>query len=75
MIQFCTLTLLFLEFDSCAVSPCVHGSCTDLVGGYNCTCTEGWTGSDCDVGRYHDRKYMKRCRIMIAMRLMLQQLN
>ncbi|XP_019644136.1 PREDICTED: uncharacterized protein LOC109485145 [Branchiostoma belcheri] len=36
---------------SCEASPCLHGNCTDVVGGsvnYNCTCESGWGGSNCD---------------------------
>ncbi|CAH1245764.1 NOTCH2 [Branchiostoma lanceolatum] len=34
---------------TCARSnPCVHGTCTDDVGGYTCSCENGWTGRNCD---------------------------
>ncbi|XP_078578158.1 fibulin-7-like [Branchiostoma floridae x Branchiostoma japonicum] len=37
------------ELDECQSSPCVNGTCTDLVNGYNCTCAEGYIGPRCDV--------------------------
>ncbi|XP_035693768.1 protein crumbs homolog 1-like [Branchiostoma floridae] len=33
---------------TCARSPCTHGTCTDDVGSYTCSCENGWTGRDCD---------------------------
>eukprot|EP00058_Branchiostoma_floridae_P007262 XP_002592750.1 hypothetical protein BRAFLDRAFT_65332 [Branchiostoma floridae] len=33
---------------TCAKSPCAHGTCTDDVGSYTCSCENGWTGQDCD---------------------------
>ncbi|CAH1253081.1 VWDE [Branchiostoma lanceolatum] len=37
------------EVDECQSNPCVNGTCTDLVNGYNCTCAEGYIGTRCDV--------------------------
>ncbi|XP_035671992.1 fibropellin-1-like, partial [Branchiostoma floridae] len=34
--------------DNCASSPCVHGTCTNFVASYSCSCKNGWTGTDCD---------------------------
>ncbi|XP_066267372.1 fibropellin-3-like [Branchiostoma lanceolatum] len=38
------------ETDDCASSPCVHGTCSDIIGGYSCYCEPGWTGHNCDTG-------------------------
>ncbi|XP_066275716.1 fibropellin-1-like isoform X1 [Branchiostoma lanceolatum] len=36
------------EIDDCKSSPCAHGTCNNNVGGYNCSCDNGWEGTDCD---------------------------
>lgn len=45
----CTITVTVPELDDCAEQPCVHGTCTDQIGSYQCTCEPGWSGEDCDV--------------------------
>ncbi|XP_078697540.1 uncharacterized protein LOC144925427 [Branchiostoma floridae x Branchiostoma belcheri] len=39
---------LCADMDDCASSPCVHGTCTDGVANYTCSCENGWTGDNCD---------------------------
>ncbi|XP_019639755.1 PREDICTED: fibropellin-1-like [Branchiostoma belcheri] len=39
---------LCADIDDCASSPCVHGTCTDGVASYTCSCENGWTGNNCD---------------------------
>lgn len=35
--------------DECAAGPCKNGAdCQDMVNGYTCMCTAGWTGVNCD---------------------------
>ncbi|KAI8512897.1 calcium ion binding [Branchiostoma belcheri] len=34
--------------DDCLSSPCAHGTCTDGVASYTCSCENGWTGNNCD---------------------------
>ncbi|XP_078582422.1 uncharacterized protein LOC144865499 isoform X1 [Branchiostoma floridae x Branchiostoma japonicum] len=36
------------DINECNTSPCVHGTCTDDIGGYTCTCQNGWEGTNCD---------------------------
>ncbi|GMS95067.1 hypothetical protein PENTCL1PPCAC_17242, partial [Pristionchus entomophagus] len=38
-------------FKACSSSPCAHGSkCVDVASGiYDCECTDGWEGKDCDI--------------------------
>ena len=37
-----------VNVNDCAVNPCLHGgTCTDLVAGFSCNCTDGWTGQTC----------------------------
>ena len=40
---------MFPDIDECAApSPCVFGDCFDAVNDYNCICTAGYTGKNCD---------------------------
>ena len=44
--------IYLLDIDNCTPNPCKHGSgCTDLVNGYICSCSAGYTGQICDVGK------------------------
>ncbi|XP_066275444.1 fibrillin-2-like [Branchiostoma lanceolatum] len=37
------------EPDHCHFNPCLNGgTCHDLVGGYNCTCPDSFTGTNCE---------------------------
>ena len=37
----------------CANSPCENGgTCTEVPGGYECSCTEPWTGQSCGTGKH-----------------------
>ncbi|CAC5361885.1 unnamed protein product [Mytilus coruscus] len=37
-------------YNSCASGPCKNGgSCTNIPDDYQCTCTHGWSGKNCDV--------------------------
>lgn len=37
--------------DGCLDSGCSHGECSDIIGGYVCTCDVRWTGPNCNVQR------------------------
>ncbi|XP_078661784.1 uncharacterized protein LOC144905847 [Branchiostoma floridae x Branchiostoma belcheri] len=39
---------LCADIDDCLPSPCAHGTCTDGVASYTCSCENGWTGNNCD---------------------------
>lgn len=50
--------LIFADFQECDSSPCVNGTCTDLVNNYHCNCTPGFYGIDCDTGNVQkDNQY------------------
>lgn len=37
------------NIDDCASDPCVHGTCTDRVGGVECACEDGYRGHLCNI--------------------------
>ena len=39
--------------DYCSSNPCQHGSCTATSNGYECSCTSGYYGSDCQYKGYN----------------------
>ena len=46
-----TINDIFTEIDECASNPCQFGgNCTDLINGYNCTCSDGYMGVLCETG-------------------------
>ncbi|XP_078616382.1 uncharacterized protein LOC144884785 [Branchiostoma floridae x Branchiostoma japonicum] len=44
------ITIAFLsttDLNKCIKNPCQHGHCMNQDGGYKCTCSQGWTGKNC----------------------------
>ena len=40
-----------VDIDDCANNPCQNGAtCTDMVNQYNCTCVDGYSGDNCEIG-------------------------
>ena len=48
---FIVLCFTYLDIDECTSSPCLDGTCTDLVNSFECQCEEGWTGEVCDMSK------------------------
>ena len=45
--------LIFTGPPPCDDNPCNdHGTCENTDGGYTCTCTQAWTGDNCDTGEH-----------------------
>ena len=44
------------DIDDCASHPCKNnGTCTDRVNGFNCSCTPGFNGTQCEKGNRNSR--------------------
>jgi len=39
-----------VDINDCAMDSCTHGSCTDLVEAFSCTCDPGYKGLTCADG-------------------------
>ena len=49
MCRLCINEHLFAaEINECTSNPCMHGSCSDDVNRYTCTCTAGYEGVNCE---------------------------
>ena len=49
--QIFTRTVTFaVDIDECESSPCIHGTCNDMVNSYTCVCAVGYTGTNCESG-------------------------
>ena len=60
-ISHCILIISLLssktDIDDCASHPCTNnGTCTDRVNGFNCSCTPGFNGTQCEIGDDSDAK-------------------
>lgn len=52
--MFRNLLLFFIDVNECTNFPCVHGTCGNSAGSFECTCDLGWSGTVCDQGNAHD---------------------
>lgn len=40
------------DYNSCSSGPCKNrATCTNIPDDFQCACTHGWSGKDCDVGK------------------------
>ena len=46
----CVYVYVYTELDECLSGPCLNGNCTDILNGYTCSCSEGFTGLQCEIG-------------------------
>ena len=55
------------DVDECQSSPCLNGgTCTDLISGYSCSCTDSYTGTNC-TRRTYTFCHHERCLIVIQL--------
>lgn len=55
-------TSLFAEIDECKSIPCLNGAtCIDKLNNFTCTCTSGFAGDTCEVGK--NRQVLHRLTI------------
>ena len=51
MLPLTVLSLVFVDVDECASSPCQNGgTCKNEIGTYKCLCFPGYKGKNCDQG-------------------------
>ena len=51
-VSFDCQNLVLSDRDECASNPCQNsGTCVDKFAGYQCTCSSGVTGKNCEIGK------------------------
>ena len=45
----------YLDIDECESNPCKNGaSCIDGIGSHTCNCPQGYTGDECEIGKWNE---------------------
>ena len=62
-----SLCVIFvLDVNDCMPNPCENGgNCTDGVNEYLCTCITGYTGTDCETGKYRNSLHVSECNCLL----------
>lgn len=63
-----------LDINECLSTPCVHGTCTNTLGSFQCSCEPGWTGALCDQGLLFNfslfvKCYLKKIQVWFVLNL------
>ena len=61
------------DIDECQPVPCVHGNCIDDINSYSCSCEIGYTGDNCEIGKYNHELLYYVCRLNIKQLAMKKQ--
>ena len=51
---------MFLDINECAAATeyCVNGTCTNWIGSFQCNCTSGFEGQNCNIAIGKIYKYV-----------------
>lgn len=60
------------QSDACHPNPCVNGTCNVTSDGYQCKCTPGFMGKNCDedIKECQDSKFVMVCNYFNALQLL-----
>lgn len=40
------------DINECQSNPCIRGTCYNLLNEYSCYCPKGFTGTQCETGKF-----------------------
>ena len=63
-------TCFLTDINECLSNPCPRrASCNNEINAYSCTCVQGFTGDDCESGRFYiimDNQTSTRCLAQLS---------